>query len=67
MEDIENISQTLNLWAGFVSSSFILAGHPVQVTTAVHPTLDLVSVKVVSAALAELGLHVQLSFPYVQH
>ncbi|WP_369060289.1 hypothetical protein ABOZ73_02020 [Caulobacter sp. 73W] len=40
--------QELDLWTGALNSRFTYDGQPVQVTTRVHPTLDMVMVEVAS-------------------
>lgn len=55
--------QTLNLWTGVLHSKFQFLGTPVEVTTACHPQMDLIAVKVRSKALAEGNLKVELAFP----
>ncbi|MET0555376.1 MAG: hypothetical protein ABW221_20200 [Vicinamibacteria bacterium] len=61
--DIRDAHQTLDLWRGVVDSRFALGGVPVRVTTAAHPDLDLVAVRVESALLASGRLRVRLRFP----
>jgi hypothetical protein len=62
-EDVRAPRQTLDLWRGVVDSRFRLGGVPVHVTTAAHPDLDLVAVRVESALLASGKLRVRLAFP----
>ncbi len=62
-DDIRNPEQTLDLWRGVITSRFVLGGVPVLVTTACHPTLDLVAVRVESALIAAGKLRVRLGFP----
>jgi hypothetical protein len=62
-DDIREPRQTLDLWRGVVDSRFTLAGAAVHVTTAVHPDLDLVAVRVESALVASGKLRVRLQFP----
>ncbi|WP_189337613.1 hypothetical protein [Arthrobacter sp. AFG7.2] len=61
--DITDAEQTLDLWTGVVTSSFMLAGHPVHVTTTCHPQRDELGIRVESPALRE-GLVVTVDFPY---
>ena len=49
---VTDIRQRLDLWTGRLTSTFRLRGQPVQVTTAVHPTLDLVAVEIASPLVA---------------
>jgi len=62
--DISEINQGLNLWRGILTSEFKLSGEPVLVTTAVHPTLDLLAVTVKSKLIGQRGLAVRFAFPY---
>jgi hypothetical protein len=61
-DDIREPRQTLDLWRGVVESRFVLGGVPVRVTTAAHPDLDLLAVRVESALLASGRLRVRLRF-----
>lgn len=62
-DDVRHPHQTLDLWRGVIDSRFTLDGQAVHVTTAAHPELDLVAVRVESALLAEGRLRVRLAFP----
>ena len=62
-DEITAAKQTLDLWSGTVTSTFTLAGHPVKVTTACHPSRDELGVRVESPALGS-GLVVGVDFPY---
>ena len=62
--DITHINQTLDLWTGTLFSSFVLDGARVDVTTAAHPTLDTVAVRVCSPLLATHALAIGVAFPY---
>ena len=62
-DDVREPRQTLDLWRGVVDSRFALGGVPVHVTTAAHPDLDLVAVRVESALLASGKLRVRIAFP----
>src|SRR5215204_530910 len=46
--DISDIRQELDLWRGVITSRFNLDGQPVSVSSAVHPTVDLIAVSVES-------------------
>lgn len=61
--DVTDTEQTLDLWAGVVTSLFAVAGLPVKVTTACHPDRDELAVRVESPALGA-GLVVGIDFPY---
>ena len=63
-EDLSNISQTLDLWTGIVTSRFDYKSKHVEVTTAAHPTLNLVAFNIVAPELFASGdLAIQISFP----
>lgn len=63
-EDLSEVDQTLDLWTGIVSSRFNYKGKRVQVTTAAHPSLDLLAFEITAPELFASGdLAVQLSFP----
>lgn len=62
-EDLSAVDQRLYLWAGRVESRFELHGHPVFVTTVVHPEQGTLAVRITSGFLAE-GLGIALRFPY---
>jgi hypothetical protein len=61
--DISGAEQTLDLWTGVVTSTFMLGGHPVSVTTACHPHRDELGLRVESPALRG-GLVIGIEFPY---
>lgn len=62
--DLENVSQTTDLWSGIVTSRFSLEGIPVEVRTACHPDADAVGIEVSSSLIAEGRLKVFMDFPY---
>lgn len=66
IEDVEDIHQELDLWQGVLSSRFNLAGKPVMVETAAHPTLDALAVRVTSPLIRDGQLGARLHFPYPQ-
>lgn len=59
---ITDVSQSLDMWSGYLSSNFSLSGQSVRVTTAVG-TEDAVAVQLRSQLLSH-GLHLRLAFPY---
>ncbi|TQJ57937.1 hypothetical protein FBY30_0137 [Arthrobacter sp. SLBN-83] len=61
--ELSDTVQTLDLWSGVVASTFTVAGHPVQVTTACNPHRDELGIRVESPALGD-GLVIALDFPY---
>jgi hypothetical protein len=64
IQDITSIEQTLDLWSGILTSTFLAEGRPVSVRTAVHPNRDLLAVMIESPLIAEGRLEVQFGFPY---
>jgi len=61
-EELSDVTQTLDLWAGVAHSRFTLGGQAVSVDTAVHGEADLVSASVDSSLVAAGTLGVALSF-----
>jgi hypothetical protein len=64
VSDITRIEQKLDLWSGLLTSRFSVAGKPVIVQTAVHPSLDLLAVLIESPLINEEKLAVRIGFPY---
>ena len=64
IDDLQNTSQTLDLWSGVLSSSFETKGKPVKVTTVCHPERDILAIRVESDLMQEGRLKVALAFPY---
>ncbi len=62
--DISEINQTLDLWSGIITSKFKFDGSLVIVTTCVHPTEDILAVKVESELIQKQQLAVKIAFPY---
>lgn len=62
--EIKVIRQELDLWRGRLKSVFELNGKSVEVTTAVHPTRDLLAVNVESELVRTGQLGVCFKFPY---
>jgi len=62
--DIQNISQELDLWKGLLKSRFEVEGHPVTVITCVHPNRDQIAVRIQSSLIREGRLSLSLRFPY---
>jgi hypothetical protein len=63
--DLSQTQQTLDLWTGRLGSHFTFDGEQVDVETSVHPTLDLVIVRLRSPLIASGRLGVDLRFPGV--
>ena len=62
--DLTNISQTLDLWNGEITSFFKFDGVPVEVKTVCDPKLDAIAVQVKSPLLKQNRLAIQIRFPY---
>ncbi len=62
--DISEIEQTLDLWKGIITSKFKFDGSIVFVTTCVHPSKDILAVKIESDLIAKKQLAVKFAFPY---
>jgi hypothetical protein len=62
-EDIKDLVQTLDLWAGLVTSSYTVEGQPVKVLTASSPDRDTISVRIESPLVADGRLGVRLALP----
>ena len=62
--EISGLTRIVELWSGLQTSNFRLDGQPVSVETCVHPTLDLVAVRILSPLLASGELEVVLDFAY---
>jgi hypothetical protein len=63
-EDVTDVAQELDPWAGVLRSRFRLEGEPVEVETLCHPRMDLVAVRAVSPLVARGRLAIRLRFPY---
>lgn len=64
IDDLSNTSQTLDLWAGLLSSRFELEGQEVKVQTVCHPEQDILAVHIESPLLSQNRLRLTLAFPY---
>jgi hypothetical protein len=62
--DLKNTVESLDLWAGLLSSEFELDGERVSVRTVCHPARDILAVRVQSALLEQRRLSVSLAFSY---
>ena len=63
-DDITGLKRTLDLWTGVQTSHYQIAGQEVSVETCVHPSLDLVAVRIESPLVASGELEVALDFAY---
>ena len=62
--DVSRLIKRLDLWTGLQTSTYQLAGQAVKVETCVHPTLDMVAIRIESPLLESSQLGVQLDFAY---
>ena len=65
--DLSAPKQTLDMWTGRLTSTFTFGGQPVEVETSVHPSRDMMIVRLKSPLLAAARLGVTLEFPGVSH
>lgn len=63
LDDISNIRQEFDLWTGVATSSFLLEGTPVRVTTVCHGERDAIGVMIDSPLVQTGRLQVKLAFP----
>ncbi len=63
--DLSAKQQSLDMWTGRLTSSFIFDGTPVEVETSVHPERDILIVRLRSQLLFDGRLGVDLKFPGV--
>ncbi len=63
LEDLRGIHQTLDIWNGILTSNFTFEGEPVRVDTLVHPSLDLLAVRVQSSLLRDGRMPIRIEFP----
>ncbi|RYP54047.1 hypothetical protein DL768_001049 [Monosporascus sp. mg162] len=63
-DDLQDKSQTLDLWTGRISSSFTYDGSSVEVETWADPNSDTVSIAVNSELLSKGALGIFFDFPY---
>jgi hypothetical protein len=62
--EISGLQRTLELWTGVQISRYQLKGQEVSVETCVHPSLDLVAVRIESALVESGELEAVLDFAY---
>jgi hypothetical protein len=62
-EGIHGIDQTLDLWAGTITSRYTIDGAPVEVVVACMPDRDLLAVRLESPLVASGALGVAVAFP----
>lgn len=64
IHDLQNISQTLDLWTGEITSRYELEGAPIEVVLSAHPSKDQISAMITSPLLATKRIGVKMRFPY---
>ena len=64
VDDVKNIHQTLNMWAGEIHSQFTVEGIPVEVITYCHQQQDAIGVKINSALLQSGKIKIGIRLPY---
>lgn len=64
LQELTNVSQTLDLWTGLLESKFRVDGQQVAVTTACHPDQDVLAFVIESSLFANGRLSLALDFPY---
>ena len=64
LADLHNVRQHLELWTGWLTSSFELEGQPVTVRTMVHPEQDIIAVRIESPLIKAHRLKLRIAFPY---
>jgi len=62
--EISNINQKLNLWEGFISSSFDVEGGNIQVNSCCHPEKDVIGIQINSKRLTKELVGLKIRFPY---
>lgn len=62
--EIQCINQNLNLWEGWIKSSFEIENEMIDVSTCVHPEKDLVAVEISSQRISKGLIGLKLGFPY---
>jgi protein-glucosylgalactosylhydroxylysine glucosidase len=63
VQELREISQKLDLWAGVLDSRFTFDGAPVHVRTACHPDRDLIAVEIESPLVSSGRAGISIAFP----
>lgn len=61
--ELEDVEQRLDLWTGILDSRFRHQGEQYQVRTCVHPSLDLLAVRVTRAGASGRPIAIRIEFP----
>jgi len=64
VSEIKNASQTLDLWTGIITSSFVFDGCNVMVKTACHQKTDELGFAINSPLISKGRLKIAIEFPY---
>jgi len=64
ISEIENPTQSLDLWTGIITSSFDFDHTLVVVKTACHPKIDEIGIEINSALISKGQLKIAIEFPY---
>lgn len=64
LNDLENISQTLDLWSGTIVSEYTVDGNPVKVELVSLTDTDGIATRITSPMVRDGKLSVWLAFPY---
>jgi len=64
ISEIENPTQSLDLWTGIITSSFYFDHNLVVVKTACHPKIDEIGIEINSALISKGQLKIAIEFPY---
>ncbi len=62
--ELENINQSLDMWAGVITSSFTALDKPVEVQTVAHPNASAISAKVFTPLFIKGNACITFTFPY---
>ena len=63
LSDLKDVKQELDLWNGLIRSHFVIEGVPVDVVTVVHPSQDVIAVKVRSSLMKRLKIRIRFPYP----
>jgi len=64
VSEIENSTQSLDLWTGIITSSFVFDHCQVVVKTACHPQNDEIGIEINSQLISKGQLKIAMEFPY---
>jgi hypothetical protein len=64
LEDYQDIHQEEDIWEGIIKSHFKIDGCPVFVTTACHPDIDQIAVRITTKLLKTRRIGIRINFPY---